>query len=334
MVAKYKQQIEFVAEMKATPAGHHQTVNDPEILARAIPGTRLAPCQLDPVHAPSRLSRYQMSESCLDIAHLGPRMAFEGETAQDSYTLIFVTCCPGPGQAFNFGVEHGAGYLGVFPPGAVIDAMTPPGYGNAMLTIQGKAFMNRLESLYPGVPGSVLSAGAALRPSTSACHAFQSGLVAATDGTRAFDSESPEDFGPGLEAEVLADFIQLFADGCEQRRPTSAPRLQKRYQRLRQTREFIEAHLHQHLPIESVCHATGLSQRGLELLFQDLLDVTPTTYIRQLRLQKARQKLLCTAYQAGMVKKIAFECGFSHLGRFAHDYHRLFGESPGATLRR
>jgi len=32
------------------------------------------------------------------------------------------------------------------------------------------------------------------------------------------------------------------------------------------------------------------------------------------------------------VKQVAYAHGFWHLGQFAHDYKRLFGESPSETL--
>lgn len=326
--------LDIQGAMNPAPLAHDRIVSDPDVLAQAIPGTRLLPCQLDPVPIPSRLSRYQLSEACLDLALVGPRMTFAGETALDSYTLVFVTQCPEPGQSFNFGVEHGAGYLGVFSPGAVIDAMTPPGYGNAMLTIQRQAFLDKLERLYPEAPNRVLKAGAPLRPTARVAQAFYSSLSLATESIHSLDPERPEDFTARFEAAILHQFLQVFIDGCEQSQPTGALRLHKRHQRLRQAREFIEAHLHLHLPLESVCQASGLSQRGLEQLFQDLLDVTPIAYLRQRRLQRARQKLQQVAPQPGLVKKVAFECGFTHLGRFAHDYRRQFGESPGVTLSR
>ena len=320
--------------MKPSLFGQHQTVSDPELLAQAIPGARLAPCQLDPEASPSQITRYLLPETHFLLAHLGPRMTFQGQTAQDRYTLIFVDSCPEPGHSFNFGIRHGPGYLGLLAPGATMDSMTPPNYGNAILSVQRQAFLSRLAALYPETPSHVLEAGAALRPSAEAAEALRRGLQEVTRVGPDPSANSTADFTVRFEAEILSLFLDAFADGCDQRLPSGGLRLKKRFQRLRQVREFIEAHFHQTLPMETLCRATGFSKRGLELLFQDLLDVTPTTYLRQLRLHKARQSLRQAPPQAGLVKKIAFACGFTHLGRFAQDYRRQFGESPVDTLSR
>jgi transcriptional regulator GlxA family with amidase domain len=49
-------------------------------------------------------------------------------------------------------------------------------------------------------------------------------------------------------------------------------------------------------------------------------------------LQRARQELL-DADDSATVSGIASRCCFLELGRFAHYYRRLYGESPSQTLR-
>ncbi len=56
-------------------------------------------------------------------------------------------------------------------------------------------------------------------------------------------------------------------------------------------------------------------------------------FLKRVRMRLARQQLL----QAGpgrSVTFIALECGFAHLGRFAAEYKRYFGESPSDTIKR
>jgi len=61
-------------------------------------------------------------------------------------------------------------------------------------------------------------------------------------------------------------------------------------------------------------------------------NTSPMTYVRQTRLDGVRADL-----QRGVddtkVSDVAFSWGFNHLGRFAQNYERKFGESPSHTLR-
>ena len=61
---------------------------------------------------------------------------------------------------------------------------------------------------------------------------------------------------------------------------------------------------------------------------------TPSSMLREARLQHAH-RLLCDANPSkATVTAIAEECGFGHLGRFAQEYRARFGETPAQTLRR
>jgi transcriptional regulator GlxA family with amidase domain len=59
--------------------------------------------------------------------------------------------------------------------------------------------------------------------------------------------------------------------------------------------------------------------------------MTPMTYLRRVRLERARQDL---QENSGSVSDIANRWGFSNLGRFSHAYREQFGETPSATLRK
>jgi AraC-like DNA-binding protein/tetratricopeptide (TPR) repeat protein len=79
--------------------------------------------------------------------------------------------------------------------------------------------------------------------------------------------------------------------------------------------------------------AAGVAPRTLQKHFHRFLGRAPLAFIRELRFRRARQELLHGPGHAS-VTEIATSCGFSHLGRFAIEYRRRYGESPSATLRR
>jgi AraC-like DNA-binding protein len=85
--------------------------------------------------------------------------------------------------------------------------------------------------------------------------------------------------------------------------------------------------------LEELAAAAGLAPRTLQKHFRRFLGSAPRAFLRELRLTRARQELL-HGPSLTSVTEIATANGFAHLGRFAIDYQRRYGESPSATLRR
>ena len=96
---------------------------------------------------------------------------------------------------------------------------------------------------------------------------------------------------------------------------------------------FMRSHLQDNPSLSDIVAASGLPERSLNRQFQSFLGVSPMGHLRRLRLAAAREELLQAA-EGRSVTEIAAGCGFTHLGRFAIDYQRAFGEPPSTTLRR
>ena len=74
-------------------------------------------------------------------------------------------------------------------------------------------------------------------------------------------------------------------------------------------------------------------ERTLQRHFVAFLGHPPLAHFRHLRLAAVREALLAPS-NGTSVTEIATSFGFAHLGRFAAEYRRLFGETPSATLAR
>ena len=100
----------------------------------------------------------------------------------------------------------------------------------------------------------------------------------------------------------------------------------------RAAQNFIEMHLAEPLQMPMMAEALGVSVRTIETAFRADLDTTPTTYIRDRRLERIRADL-ADAEPGSTVTETALRWGMVHLGRFAADYRARFGEAPSRTLR-
>jgi AraC-like DNA-binding protein len=98
--------------------------------------------------------------------------------------------------------------------------------------------------------------------------------------------------------------------------------------------EVLAANFDQPLYLEEICAATGASERTLRLSCMEHMGMGPVRYLWLRRMHLARRTLLSAAPGAATVTEIATGSGFWELGRFAVEYHALFGETPSASLRR
>ena len=100
---------------------------------------------------------------------------------------------------------------------------------------------------------------------------------------------------------------------------------------VREARRYMAEHAEEPITVPELCEAIHVSRRTLQYSFQDVLRMSPVTYLRALRLNGVRRDLR----RGGEVPvaDCAARWGFWHLSRFAADYRHMFGELPSETLR-
>ncbi|KIC10307.1 AraC family transcriptional regulator [Leisingera sp. ANG-M1] len=99
---------------------------------------------------------------------------------------------------------------------------------------------------------------------------------------------------------------------------------------IRRAQDFIHANAGDPLTVSAIAAAAGCSIRSLQAGFRQHAGLSPAEYLRNLRLDLAHYLLLSRPAETA-VGSIAYECGFSHLGRFSQSYRNRFGELPSAT---
>ncbi len=103
---------------------------------------------------------------------------------------------------------------------------------------------------------------------------------------------------------------------------------------IRRGLEFIESAEVGGLTAKALMDVCHVSERTLQYAFRERFGLTPAALIKSLRLAEARSSLLRADPEVAQIREIAADSGFWHLGQFAQDYRRRFGEKPSETLNR
>ncbi|MBX9584358.1 MAG: helix-turn-helix domain-containing protein [Gemmataceae bacterium] len=101
---------------------------------------------------------------------------------------------------------------------------------------------------------------------------------------------------------------------------------------VRRAEEYVRARDAMPVPVLDVCRELGVSERTLHYAFREVVGMGPAAYFRAKRLNAARRDLRAGGPRAVSVGSVAARWGFVHLGEFAAQYRRLFGERPSAAL--
>jgi AraC-like DNA-binding protein/tetratricopeptide (TPR) repeat protein len=96
---------------------------------------------------------------------------------------------------------------------------------------------------------------------------------------------------------------------------------------------YMRGNVAEKITLPGLAAACGAPERTLLKQFKRFVGLPPLAYLRRLRLNLARG-VLSQADCETAISEIAISCGFTHLGRFATEYRRAFGESPSTTRQR
>ncbi|TAY41605.1 helix-turn-helix transcriptional regulator [Rhizobium leguminosarum] len=97
--------------------------------------------------------------------------------------------------------------------------------------------------------------------------------------------------------------------------------------------DFMQEHTAEPISLNDIAMAAKVSVRTLQQGFRQFRDTTPMAYLHELRMAAAHRDLLASDAKQG-IADVALRWGFTHLGRFAAEYRKRFGQLPSQTLKR
>jgi len=116
--------------------------------------------------------------------------------------------------------------------------------------------------------------------------------------------------------------------------PANVSSRKNRVKAINKVKEYLAENSNEPLHMSTLCEITKVSERTLQYAFKEYFGVSPKFYLKSLRLYSVRNWLLRSDPATTSVIEIATNWGFWHMGQFAADYRKLFGELPSETLQK
>lgn len=257
-------------------------------------------------------------------------MCLSGPPIVDGYFLVFSVDGTVTGQ-------HGSDEFALVPErrGAVFSPLQP-----ATLRLEGKTCANNtkidqaaLTAHWTTLTGQTLSAPIQFAADLDFA---RTGGAAVYNIAQLFRREAERPDGSRLVLASLRDALfttLLTGQPHSASGQLGAPPLRVAPGCVRRAEEYIAAHATEPITLDDVVAAAGVPARSLYAAFESCRGTTPMAFLRERRLELARQRLLqpqVTASVAGVVRDL----GLGNPGRFSAAYKQRFGESPSETLAR
>jgi AraC-like DNA-binding protein len=155
--------------------------------------------------------------------------------------------------------------------------------------------------------------------------------VAAREPLR-FDAGRKERAAAQVE---LLETLLATLDAASGLEPTQSERTRQGHSWIvKAAEDHVLSRIDEPVQITDLCRAAGVSERGLQYAFKEVMGLSPRDYLVRLRLHRVRQALLAASQRTSTVSVEALKRGFWHFGEFSRAYRDCFGELPSETLRR
>jgi AraC-like DNA-binding protein len=103
---------------------------------------------------------------------------------------------------------------------------------------------------------------------------------------------------------------------------------------IRKVEKLVAKNFADYISLSEMAVCAGVSVRTLQNSFRRFRNITPMEFLRDYRLSVSRQLLTDDKHVDRNISKIATNCGFTHLSKFAKCYRKRYGESPSETRKK
>ncbi len=303
-------------------------INDADSYRAVLTGVDLQISQLEPGRLIGRHVRLGLQGGQFSYVETGLSLRGTG-SFPNLWTLSVVL--DSATRSLQHGIEVGAGSMFIHWPRAEQDGVYGRNFKIVCFSLRDEVFVKHIRRLSLQLqdalhqPWSVYEPPPALRRKIITQFAEAAGIIQSDSRVRS-SSQALAKF----EEELVCGFVEVVAQlfpshliGTDQRTAAMVQRVDQVVQKSR----LVDP------TVAELCDVCEVSRRTLNRGFENALGMGPATYLRRVRLNRARRALEKRT-RSTTVSGVALKLGFWHLGRFAEQYNELFGELPHETLSR
>ena len=261
---------------------------------------------------------------------LGMAMHQRGEARPDCYTLAIPhsQCTPFTWRQANCPVNG----IAIFPEDNELDAVSSSGFHVLTVTVSERYLNKYCEKVRFPEPEQFMYRGRISLLDISMVNQIRVVIESACNTLQAYPSIlNQQSFLASFKENLISSILQALLGGMTHLIVEDRSR---RKLAVRRAVEYIHDNPEEPSSISQLCEVAGVSERTLRYGFQDLFSVPPKQYLLYRKLHQVRRKLMSEVGSRQQIADIANSNGFWHMGQFAADYRKLFGELPSQTRRK
>jgi len=299
-------------------------INDVDELNHAVSGSNLEIVQLRPGILDAAIAHRSVGDFSIDRGTVNLPLRVRGGLDPRRYGIGVFD--PGAQATYN-GNQVDSSRLLYFMPGGELDGFFKESYGWTSLVVPAQW----IESM---CPASRRSEALHLR---TECRTFRPDAKKLAELRFAIESMvTPHPISAAMPGEsdwlvaalrnALGELLSALDDPFDKEFRALA-----HFSTARRAERYMRERMDEPLCIDDVCINLHVSRRYLEYSFNDAFGVSPSRYLRLMRLHAVR-RCLKRPGAGTTVTSEALRLGFNHLSLFSVQYKKTFGESPSATL--
>lgn len=228
-------------------------------------------------------------------------------------------CKPGSGVVLNAGVGF--------------QKIMRNGYKQLVVKFDPEALLQHLGDLKGIIPSSPIHFDSMMDTSSSRGASWWRTVHYVMEELRNADLSCPQQ----LIYEPLEKLLMQNILRCQSHNYSRALEAPKEFQLtpwyIKKAEDYLQSNYSEAVTLEALAQITGVSPRSLQYGFKKARGITPMQYLKEIRLERVRDKLLRGDPESS-VTPLALACGFRQLGWFACQYREKYGETPSETLKR